>query len=71
MIKYTVEAFAPGAYTYEVYNLKSLEAAREEVKNQIINNKMSGAIIWSEDDATSDWSLKEIESYSFKDFESL
>ena len=69
MIKYTVEAFAPGAYTYEVYNLESIETAREEVKNQIINNKMLGAIIWSEDDTVSDWTLKEIESYTFKDFE--
>jgi hypothetical protein len=69
MLKYTVEAFAPGAYTYEVYNLESIEAAREEVKNQIVDNKMSGAIIWSEDDAVSDWTLKKIESYSFKDFE--
>jgi len=69
MIKYTVEAFAPSAYTYEVYDLESIEAAREEVKNQIVNNKMSGAIIWSEDDAVSDWTLKKIESYSFKDFE--
>lgn len=69
MIKYTVEAFAPGAYTCEVYDLESIEAAREEVKNQIVNNKMSGAIIWSEDDSVSDWTSKKNESYSYKDFE--
>lgn len=68
VIKYTVEAFAPCAYTREIYDLESIEAAREEVKNQIVNEKMSGAIIWAEDDAVSDWTLKRVESYTFENF---
>lgn len=71
MIKYTVEAFASCAYTREIYDLDSIEAAREEVKNQIVNEKMSGAIIWAEDDAVSDWTLEEIESYTFDDLNCL